>query len=152
MDIFGKILRPQFNVTVFNKNVFLTMNQKFVENLVEFISQDEKLRNDFEDLIDCLKAIIADEQNFYENDSGEFNCSKFQSIFHLSMLQDFCLALSENILELAGGICSKNKNLDLNAFVAFGKKLESAGQGNYMSLNNRTKGVREIIIRKEYVR
>ena len=69
MDIFGKILRPQFNVTVFNKNVFLTMNQKFVENLVEFISQDEKLRNDFDDLIDCLKAIIADEQNFYENDS-----------------------------------------------------------------------------------
>lgn len=154
MDSFIKVSRPQFNVSVFNRNVVLSANQKLIDSLVHFLKQGGEIRNEYDDLIEGLELLTDGTEQFYRTETGEFSCSKFSGIFVITMEGEFSLALSEKILEYAGSVCSKNKSLDLNALVAFGKKLESAGQGNYLSLTQTRPqtGVREIIIRKEYVR
>lgn len=154
MEGFVKVSRPQFNVTVFNRNVILTANEKLSDNLCIFLRHEEKTRQDYDDLIEALEVVAQGKEHYYASQTGEFTAVKFNSVTLITMECDFCLALSEAILEFAGSACSKNKELDLNALVAFGKKLESAGQGNYLTLNQNKKqgAVREIIIRKEYVR
>jgi hypothetical protein len=153
MDSFVKIQKPQFNVSLFNRNITLSMNRKFMQQFRVFLSGAEYFREEYSDLIDSLANLLQDgDMAAIEVGEGEeFIISSFKGLYSLNCASEFALSLSQSILELAGNICTNNSELVLSAFVAFGRKLESAAVGNFEALQPKrfsNPPVREIVIQR----
>jgi hypothetical protein len=153
MDSFVKIQKPQFNVSLFNRNITLSMNRKFMQQFRIFLSGAEYFREEYGDLIDSLANLLQDGDTaaIEVGEGEEFIISSFKGLYNLNCASEFASALSQSLLDLAGTICATNPELNLNAFVAFGRKLESAASGNFEALQPKkmfNPPVREIVIQR----
>jgi len=151
MDNF-KVAKPQFNVTVFNRVVFVTANKKFVQELLAFIQTCNSFCTDWSDFCDDMTQLIAESDDSTYH-GGDYSVHRFRHVYTISLENEAAEDMSRRILEDASYCCGKNKDISLPTFVAFGRKLKDAAEGNYQNLAPSNRGpIREIIVRREIIR
>ena len=142
---------PQFNLTVFNHIAQITANNKFCIDLLNLIAGDEEFSHEFADFTDDLSYILSGNE-IVAHEQNEYQICKYQGLRNFFFAPDFAKVMAEFILEKAGMICDKDKSLNVNLFVALGRKLLKASENNFEALEaapRRNKGpVREIIVRR----
>jgi hypothetical protein len=147
-----KVSKPQFNVTVFNRVVCITANRRFVQELLGFIKTCNSFCSDYSDFCDDLTQLMADEEDSTFH-GGDYSVTRFKHVYSVSMETEAALDMSRRILEDASYCCERNKDVSLPTFVAFGRKLKDAGEGNFQGLQPNSRGpIREIIVRREIIR
>jgi hypothetical protein len=135
----GKILKPQFNVSLFNKQVHVILNQKFVEILRNFISAtDSETKEEWSDVADAFAEANATKCYRSDGENPEYVITEFNGVYTVSMEAGMADQLSKLILTSATDVC-KSQNLDFNAFIAFGRRLETAARGDFEGLQTNPK-------------
>lgn len=131
----SKLIRPQFNISLFNKTVHVIMNQCFVELFQRFINCDPEIQDDWFDVSNGLQ--IGFEEGEYTDNSPnpEFSVHRFHNALTLCMELEMADSLARLILSAAFDVCRNNPDLDFSAFIAFGRRLETAARGDYAGLH-----------------
>lgn len=138
MDI--RYNKPQFNVSLFNKQVHVIVNQKFVDNLKNYINNlDENYKDDWLDLADAFAEVQATKSYRSDNENPEFVISEFNGVYILSMDANMAEQLSKLLLTTALNVCKGKEELDFNVFIAFARRLETAAKGDYETLHQNKK-------------
>ena len=137
MDI--RYNKPQFNVSLFNRQVHVIINQKFAENLKDYINNLDEQREDWLDLSDGLSEAQATKHYRSDNENPEFVITEYNGVFTVAMDSSMAEQLARLILNTATHVCKDKDKFDFNAFIAFGRRLESASRGEYENLNFKQK-------------
>jgi hypothetical protein len=146
-----RIPNPQFNLTLFNHITQITANSKFCLDLVDLIKSDNEFLDEFGDFVDDMIAVQAG-TDMAIHDEGDYQICRFKGVRNIFLSPEFAKPFAEYILEKSGNICKMNPGLNMNTFVAFGKKLRCAADNDYESLEKappRNRGpIREIVVRR----
>jgi len=136
----SKFSKAQFNVSLFAKQAHIILNEKFVELLSNFIKNlNDELREEWLDVLDAFAEAKAHQH--YRSDT-EYVITVFNETYSISMELDMADQLSKLILAEAGVVSKQCNDFDLNAAIAFARKLETAANGDYESLQAPKKHLR----------
>lgn len=128
----SKISKAQFNVSLFSKQAHVILNQRFVELLKSFIlNLDEEQREEWLDVVDAFAEAKA---NKHYRSETEYVITEFNETYSVSMELEMAEQLSKLILTEATHVAKHCADFDLNAAIAFARKLETAASGDYESL------------------
>ncbi len=152
MDTFRQT-RPQFNVILFQRTIQLTINKKMAHDLISFIRASDQFMLDYGDMVDDLVEILSGNTELAGSPDGDYQVNRYRDVITITMECECASAMAEFILQDASHCCKVESSLNLASFVALGRKLRDAGEGNYTNLTNPNRGpVREIVIRREIIR
>lgn len=121
---------PQFNVAPFGKSVNITFNSVFLKELVNVLSLESGILEDFQTFVDDLVGIKAGEGEVdsLRDEQGEYGLFRYKNVFMLvveyEFARDLALAVSDSVR-----LFSEGKQVHVNSVFAFSKRLESAVEG-----------------------
>ena len=149
MDSF-KVVRPQFNVVLFQRTVQLTINKKMTHDLISFIRASNQFLLDYGDMVDDMVNVLNGNTEISGSPEGDYQINRYKDVITITMECECASVMADFILQDATHCCKVESNLSISSFVALGRKLKDAGEGNYTNLTNPNRGpIREIIIRRE---
>ena len=132
----GRYNKPQFNVSLFNKQVHVIINQRFAELLKSYVDAlDEETKSEWVDFSDAISEATATKSYRSDNDNPEYVITEFNGVMTIAMENEMAEHLSRLILDRTTDVCKKNPEIEFNAFIAFGRRLETAARGDHESLH-----------------
>lgn len=132
-DQFGP--KPQFNVVFFNKRLHLQTNEKFCQELIRFINADDNFSDCWGFYSDDLQEVLAGQKDVHYED-GELDMAKSNGTILLTLTLEEASRLAEAVLTHATPVSQKLPDFPVNTFVAFGRRLRGAVDGEHLVKNN----------------
>jgi hypothetical protein len=140
----SKFFKPQFNVSLFNKQVHIIFNQRFVELLKDLIDTlPNEAKEDWYDVVDSFSDAKANKHSRSDSEDPEYVITEFNGVFTVAMEHDMAEQLARLILVSAVDACKVNQNLEFNALIAFGRRLDTASKGDFEGLQFASKIVKQ---------
>jgi len=127
--------KPQFNVVFFNKRLHLQTNEKFCQELIRFINADDEFADRWGFFSDDLQEVLAGQKDVNYVD-GEPDIVKAHETILLTLTLEEASRMSECVLNFATPVSQKLPDFPVNTFVAFGRRLRGAVEGEHLVKNS----------------
>jgi hypothetical protein len=151
MDSFDSGPKPQFNCVYFGRKIHVQTNEKFCNELIRFINANEELLAEWSWLAVDIRESLNGEPVILNGTKPVI--VKVGSTIEFFLELDEAANLAADVLDFAGMVSQQISDFPLNSFVAFGRRLKSAADGDFTKpINKGRQSVREIIVERRVLR